>query len=88
MLGYYEMEDKTKEVIDSDGYFHSGDIGYMDEEKFIYLTGRSKNVIVTQNGKNIYPEEIEMQLEKIDEIKEVMVYGKKPEAKKQWLRQF
>ena len=81
MLGYYEMDDKTKEVIDSDGYFHSGDIGYMDEDKFIYLTGRSKNVIVTQNGKNIYPEEIEMQLEKIDEIKEVMVYGKKPEAK-------
>lgn len=81
MLGYYEMEEKTKEVIDSKGYFHSGDIGYMDEDNFLYLTGRSKNVIVTQNGKNIYPEEIEMQLEKIDEIKEVMIYGKKPDVK-------
>ena len=79
MLGYYEMEEETKKVIDKDGYFHSGDVGYIDEEGFIYLTGRSKNVIVTQNGKNIYPEEIEMQLEKIDEIKEVMIYGKKPE---------
>ena len=79
MLGYYEMEEETKKVIDEDGYFHSGDIGYLDEEGFVYLTGRSKNVIVTQNGKNIYPEEIEMKLEKIDEIKEVMIYGKKPE---------
>ncbi len=79
MLGYYEMEEETKKVIDEDGYFHSGDIGYLDEEGFVYLTGRSKNVIVTQNGKNIYPEEIEMKLEKIDEIKEVMIYGKTPE---------
>lgn len=80
MLGYYEMEEETKKVIDNDGYFHSGDIGYIDDEGYIYLTGRSKNVIVTSNGKNIYPEEIETQLDKIDEIKEVMIYGKKPEV--------
>lgn len=80
MLGYYEDEKATKEAIEPDGFFHSGDIGYMDEEGFIYITGRSKNVIVTQNGKNIYPEEIEMMLDKIPEIKEVMVYGKSPEG--------
>lgn len=80
MLGYYENEEETKKVIDEDGYFNSGDIGYIDEEGYIFITGRSKNVIVTQNGKNIYPEEIEMILDKVDEIKESMVYGKKPEA--------
>ena len=80
MLGYYEDEEATNEAIEPDGYFHSGDIGYINEEGFIYITGRSKNVIVTQNGKNIYPEEIEMLLDKIPEIKEVMVYGKAPEG--------
>ena len=79
MMGYYENEEETRKVIDEEGYFHSGDIGYMDEKGYIYLTGRSKNVIVTQNGKNIYPEEIEGLLDKVDEIKESLVYGKKPE---------
>lgn len=80
MIGYYEDEEETKKVIDEEGYFHSGDIGYVDEEGYVFITGRSKNVIVTQNGKNIYPEEIEMLLDKVDEIKESMVYGKKPDA--------
>ena len=80
MLGYYEDEEATREAIEPDGYFHSGDVGYINEDGFIYITGRSKNVIVTQNGKNIYPEEIEMLLDKIPEIKEVMVYGKAPEG--------
>ncbi len=79
MIGYYEDEVETKKAIDKEGYFHSGDIGYIDENGYIFITGRSKNVIVTQNGKNIYPEEIEMLLDKQDEIKDVMVYGKKPE---------
>lgn len=80
MMGYYEDEEETKKVIDEDGYFNSGDIGYIDEDGYIFITGRSKNVIVTQNGKNIYPEEIEMLLDKVEEIKESMIYGKKPEA--------
>ena len=80
MIGYYEDEEETRKVIDDEGYFNSGDIGYIDDEGYIFITGRSKNVIVTQNGKNIYPEEIEMMLDKVDEIKESMVYGKKPEA--------
>lgn len=80
MLGYYEDEEATKSVMTEDGYFRSGDIGYVDDEGYIYITGRSKNVIVTQNGKNIYPEEIETLLSKYEEIKEVMVYGKSPEG--------
>lgn len=79
MMGYYEDEEETRKVIDEDGYFNSGDIGYIDDDGYIFITGRSKNVIVTQNGKNIYPEEIEMILDKIDEIKESMIYGKKPD---------
>lgn len=89
MIGYYEDEEETKNAIEvSEGqrWFHSGDIGYLDNEGFLYITGRSKNVIVTQNGKNIYPEEIEMLLGKVPEIKECMVYGKeapKEEANKE-----
>lgn len=75
MLGYYENEEATKEVM-HDGWFNAGDIGYLDNDGFLYITGRSKNVIVTQNGKNIYPEEIELLLGKVEEIKECMVYGK------------
>ena len=81
MLGYYEDEETTKKAI-VDGYFHSGDIGYLDNDGYLYITGRCKNVIVTQNGKNIYPEEIETLLLNIEEIKEVIVYGKKDEKKK------
>lgn len=76
MLGYYEDEEETRKAIEN-GYFHSGDIGRIDADGFIYITGRSKNVIVTQNGKNIYPEEIEMLLNDIPEIKESIVYGQK-----------
>lgn len=82
MLGYYEDEEATQDaIIEENGerWFHSGDIGYLDNEGFLYITGRSKNVIVTQNGKNIYPEEIELMLSNIPEIKECMVYGKKDE---------
>ena len=83
MLGYYEDEEATKAVIDEDGWFNSGDVGYLDKDGFLYITGRSKNVIVTQNGKNIYPEEIEMLLKKNLEIKECMVYGKAQENSKE-----
>lgn len=82
MIGYYEDEKATNEVIeviDGERWFHSGDIGYLDKDGFLYITGRSKNVIVTQNGKNIYPEEIELLLAQVPEIKECMVYGKQDE---------
>lgn len=81
MLGYYEDEEATKEVMEGE-YFHSGDIGYLDDEGYLFITGRCKNVIVTQNGKNIYPEEIELMLGNIPEIKESMVYGKQDAEKK------
>lgn len=83
MLGYYEDEEATKAVIDEDRWFNSGDIGYLDKDGFLYITGRSKNVIVTQNGKNIYPEEIEILLKKNPEIKECMIYGKDVEDSKE-----
>lgn len=89
MIGYYEDKEATDEVIkvDEEGnrWFNSGDVGYLDDEGFLYITGRSKNVIVTQNGKNIYPEEIELMLGKISEIKECMVYGKEVEGEKELL---
>ncbi len=62
MLGYYENEEETNKVIDKDGFFHTGDLGYVDKKGHYYISGRSKNVIVTSNGKNIYPEELEYHL--------------------------
>lgn len=80
MIGYYEDEEATKEVV-KDGWFHTGDIGYLDDQGFLFITGRCKNVIVTQNGKNIYPEELEILLSKIPYIEESMVYGLKKDEK-------
>ncbi len=82
MLGYYEDEEATNDVM-HDGWFNSGDIAYMDKDGFLFITGRSKNVIVTQNGKNIYPEEIEIMLSHVEEIAECMVYGKEVEGEKE-----
>lgn len=79
MLGYYENEESTKDAI-VDGWFHTGDLGYIDEDNFVYITGRKKNVIVTKNGKNIYPEEIETILNRSPFIIESVVYGKDGEG--------
>lgn len=74
MLGYYNNPEATAQVI-RDGWFHTGDLGYVDKEGYIYLTGRKKNVIITANGKNIYPEELEFMLSEIPLISESMVWG-------------
>ncbi len=78
MLGYYEMPEETEAVL-KDGVFHTGDLGRLDEDGFLFITGRKKNVIVLKSGKNIYPEELEEILGKLPFVSEVMVYGKKKE---------
>lgn len=74
MLGYYKNELATEEVMEN-GYFHTGDLGYFDKEGFLYITGRKKNVIVTKNGKNIFPEELETYLNRSRYVLECMAYG-------------
>ena len=74
MLGYYNMPELTAETI-VDGWFNTGDLGFFDKEGWLYITGRKKNVIVTKNGENIYPEEIEDIINKYDEVSESMVYA-------------
>ena len=76
MKGYYKNEELTKEAMTGSGYFRTGDIGYIDSEGFIFITGRKKNVLILENGKNIYPEELEGKLQMIPEIKEVVVSEK------------
>lgn len=73
MKGYYKQPQLTAEVMDGE-YFRTGDIGYQDEEGFIFITGRKKNMIVLSNGKNVYPEELEFELMKNNIIKEVVVF--------------
>jgi long-chain acyl-CoA synthetase len=74
MLGYYENEELTKEVI-KDGWFYTGDLGYFDEEGYLFLTGRKKDMIVLYNGKKVFPEEIEALINKLDLVDECMVFG-------------
>ncbi len=75
MKGYHNRSDLTKEVIDKDGWLHTGDIAKIDKDGHIYITGRIKNMIVLQGGKKVFPEEVEMVLEKSDIISEVCVFG-------------
>ena len=77
MLGYYENEEATKDALDTDGWFHTGDLARIDKDGFIYISGRKKSVIVLNNGKNVFPEEIETLLNKVEGIKESFVYEKK-----------
>lgn len=74
MLGYYKNEEATREAVTEDGWLHTGDLGYFDRDGYLYITGRSKNLIILDNGKNIYPEELETHLSVIPGIKEIMVY--------------
>ena len=77
MLGYYGKEEMTKEVIDEDGWFHTGDIGEIDNEGYLKITGRIKNMIVLGGGKKIFPEEVEAVLETSELIKELCVLSLK-----------
>lgn len=74
MLGYFKNEEATREVL-KDGWLYTGDYGRIDKDGFLYITGRKKNVIVTKNGKNIYPEDIELYLNQSPYILESLVYG-------------
>lgn len=75
MLGYYQNEEATKEVM-KDGWFHTGDLARIDEEGYIFISGRKKSVIVLKNGKNIFPEEMESLVNRIEGVKESFVFGK------------
>lgn len=75
MLGYYQNEEANKEVFEK-GWLHTGDLGYFDKKGFLFLAGRKKSVIVLKNGKNVYPEEIESIINRIDGVKESFIYGK------------
>lgn len=74
--GYYKRPDLTKAAFDEEGYFKTGDVGYIDEDGFVYITGRIKNIIILANGKNVYPEELEFEWMKNPAVKEVLVYEK------------
>ena len=75
MKGYYELPEETAEAFTPDGYFKTGDMGFLDNENYLYLTGRAKNTIVTEGGKNVYPEEIENEFQLFDEIDQIMIRG-------------
>lgn len=79
MLGYYERPDLTAEVMTDDGWFKTGDYGYVDKKGYIYITGRKKNIIIASNGKNVFPEEIEEYIERIPYVAEVVVVGRESE---------
>jgi long-chain acyl-CoA synthetase len=75
MQGYYKNKEATDAVFTKDGWFLTGDVGYLDADKYLYLTGRAKNVIVTEGGKNVYPEEIENNFQLYSEVEQILVKG-------------
>ena len=75
MKGYYEMPEETAKVL-KEGWFYTGDLGYLDKKGYLHITGRKKNVIVLKNGKNVYPEELEQLIGELPYVQENMVFGK------------
>ena len=73
MQGYYNMPEETKEVFTEDGWFKTGDLGKLDDEHYLYLAGRAKNMIVTEGGKNVYPEEIENAFQLVTDIEQITI---------------
>ncbi|MGI6622585.1 MAG: AMP-binding protein [Clostridiaceae bacterium] len=82
MLGYYKDPEATAQVFDEEGYFKTGDYGRLDEEGWLYITGRLKNIIILSNGKNVYPEEIETEISRIYGVSEVVVYAGESKTQK------
>ena len=75
MQGYYNMPEETKKVFTEDGWFKTGDLGWLDKDNYLILAGRAKNMIVTEGGKNVYPEEIENAFQLCDDIEQITVQG-------------
>ena len=75
MQGYYKMPEETEKMFTSDGWFKTGDLGWLDSEKYLMLSGRCKNLIVTEGGKNVYPEEIEDSFQLETDIQQITVRG-------------
>lgn len=73
MQGYYKNEEATADVFTEDGFFKTGDVGYLDSDNYLYLTGRAKSMIVTEGGKNVFPEEIEDKFQLYDEIEQILI---------------
>ncbi|MBP5231029.1 MAG: AMP-binding protein [Clostridia bacterium] len=83
MLGYYKDPEATAAVFDENGYFHTGDWGRLDEDGWLFITGRIKNIIILANGKNVYPEELETEITRIEGVNEVVVYEGEPAHRKE-----
>jgi len=81
MKGYFNMPEETAASFTIDGYLKTGDLGYMDSENYLYLTGRERNLIVTEGGKNVYPEEIENEFQLFEEIEQILIKAYTPDKK-------
>lgn len=84
MMGYYKDPENTAAVLDEEGWFHTGDVGYLDRDNYVFITGRKKNVIIASNGKNVFPEELEGYILALPIVDECMVWGGELDPNSQW----